>query len=70
MRRARVIDRGTVKWTQAEAGWYTSVWGGICLEADRRWYFYPAIWPATRPPHGPYPSLNAALLAADTMEPS
>ena len=29
-------------WVCREAGWWTSAGvGGVCLEPDRKWYFYP-----------------------------
>ena len=49
-------------WEQQDRGWHTSALGGICKEADQKWYFYPA---GTNEKIGPYATLGGAKAAAD-----
>jgi hypothetical protein len=51
------------KWEQQEAGWWTSDLGGICLEKNGRWYFYPRDEDTTT--MGPFRSLRDAMKAVE-----
>lgn len=50
-------------WTREEPGWYTHpVLGGICLEEDDTWWWYPLNTATAR---GPYRTLSQAQEEAE-----
>lgn len=52
----------TVIWHKEEPGWYTSELGGICIEEDGTWWWYPKD---TATAFGPFLTLGQAKEAAE-----